>query len=163
VRWQRGLAESVAPNLKFIGAHRSGTVGWIALPFMLVFELFGPLLEVLGYAATVILWSFGLIPLESFLVFLFVSIGVGMLLSINALFLEELSFHLYPKFRQQFRLAFAALLENFGYRQLNSLWRAWAMLGWLFTRKGKWGKIARVGEWQQPDTPAAVTREPGAP
>ncbi len=165
MRWQRGLAESVAPHLNFIGAHRSGTVGWLALPFMLVFELIGPLIEVFGYAATIILWALDLIPLASFLVFLFVSIGIGMLLSINALFLEELSFHLYPKFRQQFRLAFAALLENFGYRQINSVWRAWAMIKWLvpFTRQEQWGKIERMGEWQRPKQDTAVPRDPKKP
>jgi cellulose synthase/poly-beta-1,6-N-acetylglucosamine synthase-like glycosyltransferase len=168
MRWQRGLAESVVPNLGYIAAHRSGTVGWLALPFMLIFEIVGPLIEVFGYAATIILWAFGLIPMASFLVFLFVSIGIGMLLSINALFLEELSFHLYPKFRQQFRLAFSALLENFGYRQLNSIWRAWAMITWFFTfwRKGHWGKIERVGEWQRPEQgppPPSGTDKPGTP
>jgi hypothetical protein len=132
---------------------------------MLVFEIIGPLIEVVGYAATLILWAFDLIPRETFLVFLFVSIGVGMLLSINALFLEELSFHLYPKFRQQFRLAFAAFIENFGYRQINSVWRAWSMATWYFQRRGHWGKIERVGEWQRSGTGAAqgAPRDPEKP
>lgn len=153
-RWQRGLAECLAPNAGFMFSRRSGTVGWLAFPFMVVFEMLGPLLEVLGYVATLILWSLDLIPLEAFLVFLFVSIGLGMLLSVNALFLEELSFHLYPRPGQQLRLFAAAFIENFGYRQLNSLWRAAAMLHWLFTfwRKARWGRVARSGNWQRPST-----------
>ena len=165
MRWQRGLVESIVPNLGWLGAHRSGTVGWLALPFMLVFEIVGPLIEALGYLATFILWGFGLIPMGSFVIFLFLSIGMGMLLSINALFLEELSFHLYPKPRQQFRLALAALMENLGYRQLNSVWRAWAMLSWFFTRRGHWGKVERMGEWQAavaPPDPKA-DKPPSAP
>lgn len=158
MRWQRGLAESMAPNLGFMFARRSGTLGWLAFPFTLIFEMFGPLIEVFGYIATIILWSFDLIPVEAFLVFLFVSIGIGVLLSVNALFLEELSFHMYPRFGQQVRLFFVAVLENFGYRQINSLWRAMAMLQWLFTfwRKARWGKVARSGAWQRPtDTPGS--------
>ena len=172
-RWQRGLVESIVPALHFIAAPRSGAVGFLALPFMLVFEIVGPLIEAAGYIATFLLWGYGLIPRDSFLVFLFVSVGLGMLLSINALFLEELSFHLYPKFRQQFRLTFVALLENFGYRQLNTLWRAWAMVTWFFTfwRKSKWGRIERVGAWQSgqpgaippPEAPAAPPKEGGQP
>jgi cellulose synthase/poly-beta-1,6-N-acetylglucosamine synthase-like glycosyltransferase len=156
-RWQRGLAESVAPNLKHVG-RRSGTVGWLAFPFMLIFEMVGPVLEVVGYAATIVLWGFGLIPMESFLVFLFVSVGVGVLLSVNAMFLEEISFHMYPRFSQQLRLFFIAVLENFGYRQLNSLWRSTAMIGWLFTfwRKARWGKVERKGTWQRARGPEAV-------
>jgi cellulose synthase/poly-beta-1,6-N-acetylglucosamine synthase-like glycosyltransferase len=162
MRWQRGLAESIAPNFGYMFSHRSGAVGWLAFPFMVLFELVGPLIEVLGYAATIILWALDMIPRETFLVFLFVSIGVGMLLSINALFLEELSFHLYPRFRQQFRLFFIALLENFGYRQLNSLWRSMAMIRFLFTfwRKDRWGKITRVGAWQRPEPPPPTGTPP---
>jgi len=99
-------------------------------------------------------------------VFLFVSIGVGMLLSINALFLEELSFHLYPKLGQQLRLFSVALMENLGYRQLNSLWRANAMLQWVFTfwRKAHWGKIARSGTWQRAEAvSASPPRNPEKP
>ena len=165
MRWQRGLAESIAPNLGFLGARRSGTVGWLALPFMLIFEMVGPLIEVTGYAATLVLWGFGLIPVDSFLLFLFVSVGVGMLLSINALFLEELSFHLYPRLTQQLRLFSVALMENLGYRQLNSLWRAHAMVQWVFTfwRKARWGKIARTGTWQRAGAAAPVPRSPDKP
>jgi cellulose synthase/poly-beta-1,6-N-acetylglucosamine synthase-like glycosyltransferase len=164
MRWQRGLAESLSPNLGFMFARRSGTVGWLALPFMFLFEMIGPVIEVTGYAATLVLWALGLIPVDAFLVFLFVAIGLGLLLSINALFLEELSFHLYPRVGQQLRLFMVAFIENFGYRQINSIWRAAAVLKWLvlFWRRERWGRVERSGAWQRPeDLPAA--REPQAP
>jgi cellulose synthase/poly-beta-1,6-N-acetylglucosamine synthase-like glycosyltransferase len=166
MRWQRGLAECLAPNAGFMFSRKSGTVGWLAFPFMFFFEMVGPLLEVLGYVATLLLWSLGLIPVEAFLVFLFVSIGIGLLLSVNALFLEELSFHMYPRLGQQMRLFAVAFIENFGYRQLNSLWRAAAMIQWLFSfwRQARWGKVARSGAWQRPGEPEAVpVRDPSKP
>lgn len=152
MRWQRGLAESIVPNLRFMFSRRSGTVGWMAFPYMVLFELLGPFLEVLGYGATITLWAMGVIRPEIFLLFLFLAIGVGVLLSVNALFLEEISFHMYPRFGQQLRLFLFAVLENFGYRQLNSIWRLVALVKWMFTfwRKGRWGKIARSGAWQKP-------------
>ncbi|HUR41659.1 MAG TPA: glycosyltransferase [Verrucomicrobiae bacterium] len=163
MRWQRGLAECLAPNLRFMFSRKSGSVGWLAFPFMLIFEMVGPLIEVTGYVATIVLWALGLIPVEAFLVFLFVSIGIGMLLSVNALFLEELSFHMYPRLGQQMRLFAVAFIENFGYRQINSLWRAAAMIQWMFSfwREARWGKITRSGAWQRPAESPPMAVAPG--
>jgi cellulose synthase/poly-beta-1,6-N-acetylglucosamine synthase-like glycosyltransferase len=150
MRWQRGLAESLAPNVGALFDRRGGAVSWLALPFMFTFELLGPVIEVLGYAVLIPLWLLDLIPLQSFLVFLFLSLGLGVLLSTNALFLEELSFQMYPRLGQQIRLFGVAILENFGYRQINSVWRFMAVIGWLFSfrRKSRWGDITRDGSWQ---------------
>lgn len=150
MRWQRGLAESLTPNFRLMFSRNSGAVGWLAFPFMVLFEMIGPLIEVLGYAVLTLLWFFDMIPLQSFLVFLFASVGMGVLLSINALFLEELSFHMYPRPLQQLKLFFFAILENFGYRQINSIWRFMGLAKWLFTRAGHrhWGVIARDASWQ---------------
>ena len=150
MRWQRGLAESLTPNFGLMFDRRGGAVGWLAFPFMVLFELIGPAIEVLGYTAMIVLWWFELIPLESFLVFLFASVGLGVLLSTNAMFLEELSFQMYPRSGQQLKLFAAAVLENFGYRQLNSIWRFTGLCKWLFSsrKRGRWGDISRDGSWQ---------------
>lgn len=152
MRWQRGLAESLVPNLGLLFSRRGGAVGWLAIPFMVLFELFGPIVEVSGYVGMVVLWSLHLIPLQPFLVFLFLSVGMGIMLSTNAIFLEQLSFQMYPRVGQQLKLYAAAVLENFGYRQLTALWRLMGLVNWLFSGKSRshWGKIARDGSWQYP-------------
>ena len=150
MRWQRGLAESLMPNIGLLFNRHGGVVGWLAFPFMLVFELFGPLVEVLGYVAIVVMWALHLIPVQSFLVFLFLSVGIGIMLSTNAIFLEELSFQMYPRVGQQLRLFVAAVYENLGYRQLVTCWRVMGLFKWLFSKKSRsqWGEIARDGSWQ---------------
>lgn len=171
MRWQQGLSESLFSNLRLMFSRNGGTVGWVAFPFMLIFECLGPLIEVLGYVSMTLMWLVGLLSPEAFVAFLFASVGLGVLLSTNALFLEELSFHLYPKPRQQVRLFVAAVLENFGYRQLNSFWRLAGMVRWLLrlNRDTRWGKIRRHASWQHGDdapppavAPVAVAREPRA-
>ena len=47
-RWQRGLAESLWENRKLCFAKGSGTAGWLAFPFFVVFELLSPLVELGG-------------------------------------------------------------------------------------------------------------------
>lgn len=149
MRWQQGLVESLMPNFGLMFDRNGGAVGWLAFPFMLLFECIGPVIEVLGYTVMIILFAFDMISAEAFMVFLFASIGLGILLSTNALFLEELSFHLYPRPTQQLKLFLVAILENFGYRQMNSLWRFLGLLRCFRRKKRRWGKMNRKASWQQ--------------
>lgn len=59
--------------------------------------------------------------------------------------LEEMSFHLYPGIGHIISLFLAAFLENFWYRQLNSIWRMEGILGWLSGKKVRWGEMKRTG------------------
>jgi hypothetical protein len=70
-----------------------------------------------------------------------------MVLSTGALMLEEISFHVYPGFRNTVVLFCAALVENLGYRQLTSLWRVIGLFRWLSGGKGQWGDMKRVAGW----------------
>ncbi len=161
MRWQRGLAESLVPNLRLLFSRRAGAVGLLAFPFMILFELLGPLIEALGYVGMITLWLLHLIPLQSFLVFLFLAVGMGILQSTNAIFLERLSFHMYPRIGQQLILFGVAILENFGYRQMTAVFRLMGLARWLFSGKARsdWGQVARDGSWQaDADEPAAPQR-----
>ncbi len=142
-RWQRGLAESLSMNIGLFLHPKGGTVAWLAFPFTVVFEWLGPLLEVSGYLLMFLLFYFGMISSTAFWVFLLVAIGFGLLLSMSALLLEEMSFHVYPRASQLLWLMLAAFVENFGYRQLTSVWRLTGLLSWLFFSKGRWGAMKR--------------------
>ena len=149
VRWQRGLSESLTLNLPLLCHPRGGAPGWIAFPFMVLFEWLGPLIEVAGYAFMIAGFALGLVSIEAFVVFMVVALGFGLLLSTNALLLEEASFHVYPGLRSLPVLAAVAVLENFGYRQLNSVWRLWGLLRWMAGAKANWGDMKRTASWQK--------------
>ena len=80
---------------------------------------------------------------------LLVAIGMGILLSVNGLLLETLSFRVYNRSGDMLRLFAMAVLENFGYRQLNTLWRVRGMWQWMSRRKHQWGVMKRSGQWSQ--------------
>ncbi len=82
---------------------------------------------------------FGLVSLPAFLSFTLVAVVLGILLSVSALLLEEMSFHLYPRFRQLALLVLMAIVENFGYRQLAMLWRLSGLLHWVIRHQGQMG------------------------
>jgi len=151
MRWQRGLTESLFLNINLLFHEKGGTVGWLAFPFFLIFECLGPILEVVGYIYMTVLFYYGLLPNYGMLAFLIVTIGLGILLSICALMLEEMSFHLYPRLSHVFKLFVAAVAENIGYRQINSFWRLAGIIGWLFGKKASWGEMKRVGSTRSHD------------
>jgi len=148
IRWQRGLAESLNANWGLPFSRNGGVPGWVAFPFMLLFEWLGPVVELGGYAF--MLWAFftGMISWQAFGAFLFVAIGLGILLSASGLLLEEMSFHIYPRGKQLLMLGLVVILENFGYRQLNTVWRLTGLLRWALQKESSWGTMKRKGTWQ---------------
>ena len=81
------------------------------------------------------------------------AIGLGILLSASGLLLEEMSFHMYPKFSQLAMLSLIVVLENFGYRQLNSWWRLLGLYRWATQREASWGDMKRKGVGQAQKRP----------
>jgi len=63
------------------------------------------------------------------------------LLSVTAMLLGELSFHLYIRPRQLVALFAAALIENVGYRQLSAWWRLKGLMIRATRRKSGWGTM----------------------
>jgi len=64
-------------------------------------------------------------------------------LSTSAILLEELSFHMYPKFKQLALLYFIAIVENFGFRQLTAIWRFQGLIRWFSGREHAWETLTR--------------------
>ena len=148
IRWQRGLSESLTSNWGLMFSRNGGTPGWLAFPFMVLFEWLGPLVELGGYMFMVFAVTLGLVSWTAFAIFLFVAIGLGILLSASSLLLEEMSFHLYPNAWHLAALVLVAIVENFGYRQLNTFWRLVGLYRWAAQRESQWGAMKRKGNWQ---------------
>jgi cellulose synthase/poly-beta-1,6-N-acetylglucosamine synthase-like glycosyltransferase len=144
-RWQRGLAESLTLNWELLCHKKSGAVGWFAFPFFVLFELLGPVIEVVGYVLMTLGALLGFFSWEAFQIFMFVALSLGILLSVTALLMEEMSFSLFPRKRDVLKLFLAAIAENFGYRQLIALWRLQGLLRWLAGTKQRWGEMTRTG------------------
>ncbi|HVI96144.1 MAG TPA: glycosyltransferase [Anaeromyxobacter sp.] len=148
-RWQRGLLESLTVNRGLLFHPRGGAPGWLAFPVALVFEALGPLVEVVGYAVMVASFLLGCVSWQAFTAFLAAAVGMGLLLSASALFLEEVSFRLYKRPRHLGVLLGAMVLENVVYRQLTAWWRVVALAAWVARRPNRWGEMTRSAEWQE--------------
>lgn len=148
IRWQRGLSESLMGNLGLMFNRNAGIVGWAAMPYMIFFELLGPIIEIFGITTVALGFYLDYISLSVALLFFTIAIGFGMLLSVVGVLLEELSFHIYSNPMYVVKLFFASLIENFGYRQLNSFWRVIAMYQVITGKKAKWGNMTRNASWK---------------
>jgi len=148
-RWQRGLAESLWENRQMCFARGSGAAGWLAYPFFVIFELLSPVVEVGGLLVMAVAFALGMMSGMNFLAFVAAAFALGVMLSATAILLEELSFHTYPKVRHVLALFGTAILENFGYRQLISIWRLQALYGWLTGARITWGVMKRKADWQR--------------
>jgi cellulose synthase/poly-beta-1,6-N-acetylglucosamine synthase-like glycosyltransferase len=152
VRWQRGCLECVLLHKRVIGNWRYGSVGLLGMPYFVLCEILGPLIELTGYVTSVVGLCLGWLSVGSALLFFIVSIFFGLLMSVSSVLLEELSLLKYPHPRDVLGLLTAALLENFGYRQITLLWRAQAILQVVLKKKRSWGEMERRGFHPNPET-----------
>jgi cellulose synthase/poly-beta-1,6-N-acetylglucosamine synthase-like glycosyltransferase len=143
-RWQRGLGETLEHNRVMLGNRRYGRIGLLAMPYYLLFEYLSPLVETAGIVILPFGWMLGLVSTRLFLIFLMCSFVYGILLSLLALVLEELTFRRYRKPGQLARLVTVTVLESFGLRQLQVWWRLVALLTWR-GRTATWQPIPRKG------------------
>jgi cellulose synthase/poly-beta-1,6-N-acetylglucosamine synthase-like glycosyltransferase len=148
-RWQRGLAETLWRHRRLWGNPRYGLLGTVSVPYFLVFELLGPAFQLFGYPVVVVAFVTGAVSLTFFLAFLGMALLLGVVLSVAALALEEFSFRRHTRGREAARLLLFAVLENFGYRQLNDFWRLQAFAD-LALRRRHWGEMKRRGLGARP-------------
>ena len=143
-RWQRGLLETLWRHRKMLANPRYGGIGMVAMPFFLIFEALGPVVEISGLVYCVIGLIMGWVN-PPFAALLFgLAFTYGLVLSFGALLIEGRAFARYPGWRDLRRLMVAAVVENFGYRQWLAVVRTKAL--WTVLRPDAgWGEMKRVG------------------
>jgi cellulose synthase/poly-beta-1,6-N-acetylglucosamine synthase-like glycosyltransferase len=143
-RWHRGLIDTLVRHRRMMFNPRYGSVGLVAMPYFLLFEFLGPIIELLGYVAFVAGLLLGFLNAQFALAFFLAAIGLGALLSTGAVFMEELRLERYPRWSDLLKLTVYGILENFGYRQLSTFWRVKAMISYL-RKNTDWGVMERQG------------------
>lgn len=141
-RWHIGLIDTLLRHRDMVFNPRCGKVGMVCLPYYWVFELFGPVFETLGYIFVPISWLLGIVNLRFMISFYLLAVLYGTMLSVGALLLEENTFRKYPRIDQLIKLFGYAVLDNLGYRQLNTIYKVEAMFGFRKNRS-QWGRIKR--------------------
>jgi cellulose synthase/poly-beta-1,6-N-acetylglucosamine synthase-like glycosyltransferase len=141
-RWRRGLLQTLWRYRRMIGNPRFGWVGLFPLPYMAFFEGLGPLLEFGGYVVTITAAALGYLNWKYCGIMITVSVSFGIAVTLLAVLLNDVTSRRYMRGPDLVLLVAAAILENFGYRQVNSWWGCvgtWQSM----TGKGGWGVMKR--------------------
>ena len=141
-RWQIGLFDTLISHKSLFLNPRYGSVGIMAIPYNWVFELLGAVVEVLGYFIIPFSLVMGELNIFFFVVYFLLAVLLGVILSLGSLILEQYTRKSVMSAKQCLSLSLYALLENFGYRQMITLFRLEGIFKYRKLRK-TWGKIKR--------------------
>jgi cellulose synthase/poly-beta-1,6-N-acetylglucosamine synthase-like glycosyltransferase len=144
-RWSHGLGQLLWKHRRMIGNPRYGPIGVLALPFFLLFELLGPVVEVVGLAAVVTSLVLGVVPLGTALAMLVLAVVLGVLLSATAIAVEELTYHRSGRGRDLASLMGTAVVEHLWFRWAHSWYRLRGLIAALSRRNPVWTAMPRVG------------------
>ncbi len=148
-RWHRGLIVTLLEHIHMLFNPRYGKIGMIVFPFYFFGEMLAPVVEVVGYVAVGAGLALGVISWEFALLFLAMALGYLMMLAVWAVWLDMLTFRVYPRLSDYAKLVGYAMLEPFGFRQMTVWWRLKAF--WNVVREvGSWGEMKRGGLAAEP-------------
>ena len=157
-RWSHGLGQLIWKHKRMIANPRFGSVGMMALPFFFLFELLGPVVEVLGLVSVVLSAVLGVLDPVFAVVIVSFTLLIGTLLSVTVIAVEEFTFHRYRSGRDLLALVGAAVLENVGFRQVHAWYRLQGLLRAVTKRNPVWTAMPRTGFTTVADEAAAAGR-----
>ena len=141
-RWRRGLLQSLWRYRGMIGNPRYGIVGLGSLPYVAFFEGLGPLLEAGGYVVSIGAAVLGYLNWEYCGMMIAVSVLFGAATTLLSVLLSDATSRQYMQGRDLALLVTVAVLESFGYRQVNAFWGCVGTVQ-AMTGKGGWGSMKR--------------------
>jgi cellulose synthase/poly-beta-1,6-N-acetylglucosamine synthase-like glycosyltransferase len=134
-RWHLGGFQCIMDHKDMMFNPKYGHLGLLILPYFFFFEMLGPVIELLGYIIVPLSYLFGLLSFKFFILFLGLAIFFGVFLSTISVFMEDITYRRYTKLSHLLKLFIYGVLENFGYRQINSFWRFQAIIKYLTGRR----------------------------
>ena len=148
-RWHRGLGDVLWRYRDVMFRPRYGTLGLVALPYFLLGELLAPVVEAAGLCVFAIALPLGAVDLSFAAMFFFIAYGLGLLLNVLTLLLEEHGLRRYERMDDRLHMLPWAILESLGYRQLTVLWRLRGLVS-LVRGSTEWGTMTRRGFTAEP-------------
>ena len=143
-RWQKGLLDVLWPNRDMLFRPRYGRIGCLALPYLWLFELLAPVIEIVGIATIILAACLGVLSREFFLQFMLFGYAFATVISIGSVLQEEITYKRYNDWQDVGRLVSYCFLEHFPYRQLHMIWRLQGL--WQYLRGDHvWKPMKRKG------------------
>ncbi len=143
-RWQKGLLDVLWSTRDMLFKRRYGRIGYLALPYLWLFELLAPVVEIGGIVTIVLAACLGALSKEFFVQFLLFGYAFATVISIGSVLQEEVTYKRYNDWQDVVRLVSCCFLEHFPYRQLHMIWRLEGL--WQYLRGDNvWAPVKRKG------------------
>lgn len=144
-RWHKGLLDVLWPNRDMLFRPRYGRIGCLALPYLWLFELLAPVIEIAGFVTLLLAAVVGALSWTFFLQFVLFGYGFATLISIGSVLQEELTYKRYNDWQDVVRLVSYCFLEHVPYRQLHMIWRLQGLCQY-FRGDMAWRPLKRRGQ-----------------
>ncbi len=154
-RWHRGLVDTLWRHRRLIGNPKYGAMGVIVFPYFVLVELLAPIVEALGLVILAASLAVGLVDRTFAMLFLALATGIGLILSVATLLLDQASFLRYRRPVDLAWLIWWSIAENLGFRQMTVYWRLRGLVKYMRGRSD-WGAMTRKGFATKAPAPASV-------
>ncbi|MFK5959510.1 MAG: glycosyltransferase family 2 protein [Lutibacter sp.] len=144
-RWTRGTIEVLRKHRKLAFNPNYRNLGLMSYPYWLIFERFAPVIEVIGIIYFGILMILREVKWDYALAFFILAYMFTVLLSLGAIYSEELTYHQYKKKGTGFKLVLISLIEPFVLHPFILYAAVRGNLDYFFNKKKKWGEMTRKG------------------
>jgi cellulose synthase/poly-beta-1,6-N-acetylglucosamine synthase-like glycosyltransferase len=143
-RWQKGLLDVLWTNRDMVFRRRFGRIGFLAIPYLWLFELLAPIIEIAGIATIVLAACMGALSQAFFFQFMLFGYAFATMISIGSVLQEEVTYKRYNDWQDVARLLAYCFLEHFPYRQMHMIWRLQGL--WQYLRGDNvWRPLTRKG------------------
>lgn len=137
-RWQVGLIHCMSIHKSLFLDKR----WFLAKVYFLLFEMITPIIELFGMFIMLLSFILGIINLEFLLFYYGMIIVFGVAISTASILLESYVYKDFINTKVILKLIFLSIFEAIGYRQVVSIYRISAFIGYK-KNKHKWGTITR--------------------
>ncbi|KIL41898.1 glycosyltransferase [Gordoniibacillus kamchatkensis] len=155
-RWIRGSLWNVSKFRAMLFIPKYRVIGWLALPYTIMYEILSPFVRLSGFAALAGYVLLDMTQIRVLLMFLLVNLLIGMVFTCGSLLIEEMAFRSPIRTYDLLRIIGLSALMAAGYDQINALWK---LLGqWDYVRRNHaWGNMVRRS-WQDEAAEAGQAR-----
>ena len=144
-RWTRGCIDTLKKHRKMILNPFYGTIGMLSMPYWVMFEWFGPLVEAAGLLLTLLLISLNLLNTTFALILIIFVLSYSFALSTISVFFESFYFQKYKGRKFIIQIFFMAFIEMFYYHPISVWFSIRGNFEYFFSKKkNSWGTMTRT-------------------
>lgn len=145
VRWGRGLIQTFVRHRRFLFNRRYRQLGMVTLPYVLIFELFAPMIEFIGFTVFVYQALTGVVNWTSALVIFLGIYTFCLILSLVVMFNDYTLGGSFRRPRSYLWIIGAAIFEPFLYHPFTVIFSLKGYFNYVFNRRAEWGTMSRKG------------------